>query len=537
MKSVNACKLLILACLIAHLASSTPVRAQVTVQEIATRERVFTAPGLGRAVSTYETRVIAGGEEAVHVFELGSPGWTHTATLTASDGKPGDEFGAAVALSDIFAVIGAPGAEVDGYSGAGAAYVFMALPDGSWVQRARLVSGSPSTGAHFGAAVAASAEVSFAIGSPGAGRATVFEPDNPGFTWRISAELTAPDLTPDEAVAAGFGAAADITVDFDIDFVAVGAPGADGSGAVYAYRRAGSTWNFDNKLVDSPRAAAGRFGQAVSIQSTSFLIGAPGARRVVGVLVDPDSGKYTPLGVDLAGPDFGLAVGIGGARVIAGDPAHRVAYMYGRGVDGGVLTGTLAPAAGAPGDDFGASVDMNAAAVVGAPGADAIHIFDLGTSATFDHLAITVGGKLSYIASGDLYGQFEVTRNGDRVVAITGRGRLLSGTVPSPFVAFELHQLGKGSRMAGTITISEPATGFEHLLDITTSAQAVSATAVTGRGNGFDVQQQRRRHVTVDWSIDDLMTGSTSTVGGERRIQAVVCAAKNRQCPRPRFHP
>lgn len=523
MKRINACKLLILACLIAPVASPSAVRAQVNVQEIATRDTVFTAPGLGHAVSTYEASVIAGAEEAVLVFEHGSGGWTQTATLTASNGAPGDEFGAAVALSGIFAVIGAPGAEVDGYAGAGAAYVFMALPDGTWVQRARLVSGSPSTGARFGAAVSSSAQISFAIGSPGAGRATVFEPDNPGFTWRISAELTAPDLTPDAAVAAGFGTSADITVDFDIDFVTIGAPGADGSGAVYAYRRVGPTWDSGEKLVDTPRAAAGRFGQAVSIQSTSFLVGAPGAGRMVALLFDPNSGEYTPLGVDAAGTDFGLSVSIGGARGIAGDPAHRVAYMYGRGADGGVLTGTLAPPSGPPGDDFGASVDVNVAAVVGAPDADAIHIFDLGTSQTFDHLAITVGGKLTYSASGDLYGQFKVTRDGDRVATITGRGRLLSGTVPAPFVAVELRQLGRSPRLVGTITISEPATGFEHSLYINTSARAISATGVAGRGTGFDAQQ-RRRHVKVGWRIDDLMQGSVSTICGDRRIHAVTCS-------------
>jgi hypothetical protein len=502
--------LLLMACLVAPFASLAPASAQVAEQEISTRETVFTAPGLGRAVSIYENVVIAGGEETVKVFQRDTLGWVPTATLTASDGAPGDEFGAAVALSGAFAVIGAPGAEVGGYAGAGAAYVFQALADGSWVQRARLVSGSPAAGARFGAAVSVAAQLYFAIGSPGAGQATVFEPLDPGNTWMISAELTAPDLGPDDAVAAGFGTSADVSVGFGVDFVVVGAPGADGSGAVYAYRRVGPTWNFDAKLVDNPRTAAGRFGQTVSTEATSVLIGAPGAARTAGFLLDPNSGQYTPIGNDLGGSGFGVAVGSGSARGIAGDPAHRIAYIYARGDNGGVLAGTLAPAMGASDDAFGSSVDVQTSAVVGAPGADTIHIFERGTSETSDHLDLALGAGLSYQASGDLYGQFSVLRDGDRVLAIKGRGRLLSGTTPSPFVAIDLRQLGGSGRMVGNLTISEPATGFDHALDVNTSARAVSVTATAGRGIVFEPLQRPQRRVKLEWTLDDLLPSPAS---------------------------
>jgi hypothetical protein len=401
---------------------------------------------------------------------------------------------------------------VDGYAGAGAAYVFQALPDGSWVQRARLVSGSPAAGARFGAAVSVAAQLYYAIGSPGAGQATVFEPLDPGNTWVVSAELTAPDLDPDDAVAAGFGSSADVSVGFGIDFVVVGAPGADGSGAVYAYRRVGPTWNFDAKLVDNPRTAAGRFGQAVSTEAPTVLIGAPGAARMAGFLLDPNSGQYIPIGNDLGGSGFGVAVGSGSARGIAGDPARRIAYIYARGDSGGVLAGTLAPAVGTPDDAFGSSVDVQTSAVVGAPGAEAIHIFERGTSETSDHLDLTLGAGLSYQASGDLYGQFNVLRDGERVLAIKGRGRLLSGTIPSPFVAIDLRQLGGGGRMVGNIAISEPATGFDHALDVNTSAQAVSETATAGRGNAFDTLQGSRRRVQLEWTLDDLLSSPASPV-------------------------
>jgi hypothetical protein len=478
--------------------------AQVPNPAVATGESVFSAPGLGGAVSVYESTVIAGGVEAVEVYELGVDGWAHTARVTATDGAPGDEFGATVYLSGAFALIGAPGVTVAGHEEAGAAYVFQHLTDGTWVQRARLVSGSPSTNAHFGASVAVSAQLFYAIGSPGAGLATIFEPVVPGVSWRISGELSAPDLRPDEARAAGFGASTGVEVTFDpYEVVAVGAPGADGSGAVYTYRRDGSTWVLDEKLVQSPRIADGHFGQTLSIEATSLLIGAPGIRSVVGVLID-ETGQYVELGDDVGGPGFGTSVGSGAARGIAGDPAVRVAYIYGRDIiTGGLLLGTLVPRVGTQDDGFGASADIHQHAVVGAPGAHAIHIFDLGTTDVTDHASLTLSRGLSYSGAGEVYGQVVVTRHGQRVVSVTGRGRLLTGTTPAPFVAFDLHQLAKSPKLIGSITIRDPGTGFEHSLFVITSA-AASETRVSGSGIGFDIPKAPRGLVKVRWTVDDL---------------------------------
>ncbi|GIU88799.1 MAG: hypothetical protein KatS3mg009_3314 [Acidimicrobiia bacterium] len=136
---------------------------------VATGETVFTAAGIGGAVATYEDVVLAGGANATEVYERDASGWRHTATLTPSPGAPGDGFGAAVALSGQFAVVGAPGTDVAGRADAGAAYVFQRVGTGDWVPRARLVAPVPAAGARFGAAVDASAELWIVVGAPGAG--------------------------------------------------------------------------------------------------------------------------------------------------------------------------------------------------------------------------------------------------------------------------------------------------------------------------------------------------------------------------------
>jgi hypothetical protein len=471
---------------------------------VAAGETVFSAPGLGRAVSVYGDVVIAGGTEAVEAYALGTNGWQHTATLRASDGAAGDRFGAAVDLRGSVALIGAPDATVNGHPGAGAAYVFQVTAGGTWVERARLVSASPTSGAHFGASLRNSGELNYVIGSPGAGLATIFEPTTNSFEWTVTAQLTAPDLTPETAAAAQFGASS--ALEFFNGIAAVGAPGADGAGAVYTYRHVGSAWVFDRKLADGPRVPGGRFGQSMALEATSFVIGSPGARAVIGVSVDLDTGSYTVLGRDLGGPGFGDAVGTGEAKGIVGDPTVRAAYLYGRSELGTRLLGTLLPSEGPVGDGFGASVDVWTAAVVGAPGANAIHIFDLTTTEVLDHMSIALGKGLPYAADGDVYGSFTVARGpAGNVTAVVGRGRVTNGgATPAPFIIFDLHQLAHSNALLGSITIRDPGTRFAHTLLVLTNVRILSATKVEGSGVGFDPSPPRSRVVKVSWAVDDL---------------------------------
>src|SRR6185503_16360104 len=97
-------------------------------------------------------------------------GWasgTETATLTASDGAAGDNFGGSVAAEGGTIVAGAPNAEVSGHLDGGAAYVFL-KPAQGWASRTETAKLTPSDGRardHFGSSVGASGRM-VVVGAP-----------------------------------------------------------------------------------------------------------------------------------------------------------------------------------------------------------------------------------------------------------------------------------------------------------------------------------------------------------------------------------
>jgi hypothetical protein len=486
---------------------------------ISTRETVLSAPGLGRAVSVYgDNEILASGPEAALFYSRGAGGWTLETTLRPSGGAPGDGFGAALLIDGSYVVIGAPGATVDGKAGAGAAYVFAQLADGTWFQYPRIVSPTPAPGAHFGAAVGMTGEVQVVVGAPGAGTATVFTRDAFPGNWALAAQLGVPGLTPRVAIAAGFGTSVAITD----GIVTVGAPGASvavapatlvaHAGTVFAFRQVGSTYPFDAELVDTPPATDGQFGTTLAMQAGTTIVGAPGSQSLAAFQFE-GPGIYTPIGRDLGGRGFGNAIGAGGSWGIAGDPTARAAYVYGRGTTGGVLVGTLTPSSGPDTDGFGANAAIGenpdtaaTVAVVGAPETQTIHVFDLFPVTTLDHASIALHGALTYSAAGDVFGNFTVTRTGGRVTAVTGAGRLNISADYAPFVGIDLHALARSGLLIGEIRIRDYATGFVHTLLTLSIANATSATHVNGIAIGFDLSARPARLVIMHWTIDDLTT-------------------------------
>ncbi|MBV5304948.1 MAG: hypothetical protein JZU70_12255, partial [Chlorobium sp.] len=107
---------------------------------------------------------------AAFIYDLSGGTWTLSARLTADGGLPedlaqfearaGDHFGAAVALSGAYVVVGAP--DYDGVSlNQGAVYQFMYLPDGgcgcggTWIRsKNKIVSSAPAGNDYFGKSLA-----------------------------------------------------------------------------------------------------------------------------------------------------------------------------------------------------------------------------------------------------------------------------------------------------------------------------------------------------------------------------------------------
>lgn len=177
----------------------------------------------------------------------------------------GDQLGASVALSGVRAVVGAPrddGAAPD----AGAAFVF--VHDGvGWALEDTLRASDAGTGDEFGSSVAIEGDV-IVIGAPRddddgleAGAAYVFR--RSGSTWLEEDKLLAPP---------GGGATFDFagrSVAVRGDRALVGVPGDDGNGlgagAAYAYVFDGAAWVGTQVLRASATTAGDAFGHRVSI--------------------------------------------------------------------------------------------------------------------------------------------------------------------------------------------------------------------------------------------------------------------------------
>lgn len=125
----------------------------------------------GSAVAVDGLRAVVGasgqdGSGAAYVFDRGGS-WSQSAKLSPSDGALNDGFGSSVAIDNDLIVVGAPLADPGGVANAGAVYAF--VNDGGWTEAGTVISASPTTGAAFGSAVDAWLDQGF-VGDPGAGK-------------------------------------------------------------------------------------------------------------------------------------------------------------------------------------------------------------------------------------------------------------------------------------------------------------------------------------------------------------------------------
>ena len=274
---------------------------------------------------------------ATYVFNEPASGWSGTqfpsATLTASGGKAGDQFGKSVALSanGATAIIGAYTAN----TGIGAAYIFTNT-SGSWAQAATLAQ--PAGAYSFGISVALSADGSTAL---------------------------------------------------------VGSDSANvGYGAAYVYARPTTGWattvNPTATLTVSPGSSVDQFGNSVALSSTgnTALVGALGANYQIGAAYlyqEPSTGwanmsspnaSLTPTGGQ-KGEEFGSSVGLSSSGTVALIGAVQTMYTTGSAslfaLNGGAWGQTeyLAHNYGQQGDSYAASIALAGdgnTVLVGSPG-------------------------------------------------------------------------------------------------------------------------------------------------------------------------
>jgi hypothetical protein len=387
--------------------------------------------GFASAIALSGTTAVFGAPEAgtsgaAYVFTGAGSGWSEQAELSeGASGSAGDGFGTAVALTGTTAFIGAPGRT----SATGAVYLF-AFEGGSWVQQATLAASNGQTGYDFGISLAVSTTTAL-IGSSsyGINTGTVYVFTQSGGSWEQSTQIEASaphtignkfgysvSLSGTTAVVGAYGRDAYMGAGFvfapgkksswtqSAELVAsdgqgggdlfgrsvalfgttlvVGAPGHHGDGAAYIYTLDGSTWTLATELSDPGATAGDLFGESAAISGRNVIIGAPGNDDHTGTAyVYNDSATGWSLRSTLTasdhgnGNEFGNAVALSGPTAVVGADGRNhfagAAYVFSSSGKTWSQVQELGAADGAKGDDYGWAVGVSPSAiVVGAPGYD-----------------------------------------------------------------------------------------------------------------------------------------------------------------------
>jgi FG-GAP repeat len=281
-------------------------------------------------------------------------------------------YGTGTAVSGDTALIGAPN---DGTTGSVSVFTFDG--DGTASQQATLTPSAASAQSGFGTAVATDG-ATIVVGAPGnaSGEAVdLYDPD----TYALLVSLLGADAFAGDG--SGFGSAVAVSG----DWLVVGAPQADGSGAVFIYLRKDGAWGAD-PFQSLFGAVNSSFGKSVAIDGLTIVVGAPhdaipasdvypdwlrpGSVHVFTFAGDAAGGSWIAAGNPLYDPDpihdegFGSAVAIEGTTIGVGAPNPGVDDSPGRVV---VFTDPYGPGAQAPqtigipgdGSQFGRSVALD----------------------------------------------------------------------------------------------------------------------------------------------------------------------------------
>ncbi|MCH8305825.1 MAG: choice-of-anchor D domain-containing protein, partial [Candidatus Marinimicrobia bacterium] len=208
---------------------------------------------------------------SAYIFKWTGESWTQETKLLASDGAAFDNFGWSVSISGDYAVVGAY-LDDDSGSSSGSAYIFKRTGT-TWVQEAKLLPSDGAVGALFGWSVSISGDYAV-VGAnanddngSNAGSAYLFK--RTGTSWAQEAKL----LASDGAAFDEFGKSVAISGDYAV----VGAPfdsdNGTNSGSAYLFNRTDTTWAQEAKLLPSDGAALDFFGWSVSISGDYAVVG------------------------------------------------------------------------------------------------------------------------------------------------------------------------------------------------------------------------------------------------------------------------
>lgn len=382
----------------------------------------------GHSVAASTSTVIVGSpgfgsveQGAVFPYQRSGNSWIQQTGVT----QPENYFtrmGDSLAYHAGILAVGSPYRTVGGLASAGAVDIYRY--NGSWTRGPRFELPAPGLQDFLGTAVAIAGD-RVVVGAPGhsgvaplAGSAWVFS--QVGSKWmNHDAGIVADDGANSDL----FGSAADISGDTAV----IGASQDDGTfanqGSVYVKVRSGSGWAQEQKLVAPDPAVNDYFGNAVSIDGSTLIVGAP--LDDIGANVDQGSAYvYVKSGsvwtlqqkltaADGAGDDyFGWSVCVRGNIAMIGslrdDQSVSLTntgslYIFTRSGTVWTQTQKIVPGDLESGDQFGGSVAFDGAnAIVGAPNANPGGLNNRGAAYTYGLSAGTWTFQQKLTAAGGL---------------------------------------------------------------------------------------------------------------------------------------
>jgi hypothetical protein len=212
------------------------------------------------------------GPGAAYIFVNSAGTWTQAAKLTASGGS--GAFGDAVRLDGNNALIGAQLTGVGGNMDQGAAFVFT-NQGGTWSQSGVLVASDGGRFDSLGSSVALEGSTAL-VGAPGAtvngaqrGAAYIFTESNG--SWNQAQKLTASDGEDLD----DFGSS--VALSGETALIGAAQYYSDGTGKVYVFGESNNTWAQETELLASDGSADDEFGWSAALDGSNALIGAWGA--------------------------------------------------------------------------------------------------------------------------------------------------------------------------------------------------------------------------------------------------------------------
>ncbi len=293
-------------------------------------------PTIQLGSATIQTRIaehqlIDGG--IAYIFARGANGdWSLEAELDPPNHVRGNKFGFSVSIDGDTAVVGAPDDD-DQAIDAGAVYVFERTADGRWRQQAKLYPSDGHDGDHFGYALAVNRGL-LLVGAPDddqlaadAGAVYVFV-RRPDGSWTLQRELRPPQTS---MRAGHFGES--ISVEDNGLLISIrnrNNMDANFSSAYFFARDLSDAWFPQFKLITAFEAFEKEFGVAVNMDGDTAVIGQAGKNGISGVayvLSRGIDGTWIKEAELRCGRDvhetFGFSVFLKNDVVIIGAPSDR----------------------------------------------------------------------------------------------------------------------------------------------------------------------------------------------------------------------